>query len=418
MIYVLAYFSVMLNEIAAIYLFGKLSSKKIKINKYDIVIMNLYGIIQLYLNLSGQKMTGTLITILYFFILFKKLYKCSYTESKNYSVIIWTTSIILDITIMLIMNLLNVSNNQGDYTLLFQIVSSIAMSLIIFSIARYNHYKKIANKLYTKIVTLKINPFIILIIILIFLIIELINYTNMSNRINIIITILSSLMICYIIVKLLSLKYQVITLKKTNHILEKNDEVNKKIIGEYRIMKHNLESKLIGVKSVSNQEARVLIDEIIRDYNNSFYIKHDINSMPIGINGLITEKLYKYRKNNINLTIHNTISDSILKIIGPKKYNLLCESLGVVLDNALENAKKSHDKIVCFSFKEKKDFIEIMIQNSFLGSLDLEQFGSINYTTNKNGHGLGIYSLIIKKNIEIKTNIRGTIFTNIIKIKK
>ena len=69
MIYVLAYFSVMLNEIAAIYLFGKLSSKKIKINKYDIVIMNLYGIIQLYLNLSGQKMTGTLITILYFFIM-------------------------------------------------------------------------------------------------------------------------------------------------------------------------------------------------------------------------------------------------------------------------------------------------------------------------------------------------------------
>ena len=56
--------------------------------------------------------------------------------------------------------------------------------------------------------------------------------------------------------------------------------------------------------------------------------------------------------------------------------------------------------------------------NSFEGNLDLEQIGELKYTTKNTGHGLGLYSLIGLKKLNIKTSIKNNIFINEIKILK
>jgi len=206
--------------------------------------------------------------------------------------------------------------------------------------------------------------------------------------------------------------------KYAGKILEKNDIVNRRIITQYRILKHNLESQLIGVKSVSNKEAQALINDLIQEYNASFYIKHDINEMPSGINGLVFEKLYNYHKKELNITITNKIKKNILEEVGPRSYNLFCEALGVTLDNALEASIKSKEKLIYLEFKETDEKLIIKIMNTFTGHIELDKLGTVHYTSKETGHGFGLFSLIGRKNLTITTSIKNNLFINLIEVKK
>ena len=174
----------------------------------------------------------------------------------------------------------------------------------------------------------------------------------------------------------------------------------------------------MGVKTVANKKAKELLDNLIKEYNESFYIKHDINSMPLGINGLVFEKLYKYNEDKIEISITNKIKSKILNAVGPRSYNLFCEALGVTLDNALESAKESKDKLVYIEFRENKDYVQMKIMNTFHGNIDLDKLGTVNYTSKSEGHGLGLYSLFGRKNLTITTSIKNNLFVNKIEVKK
>ena len=139
--------------------------------------------------------------------------------------------------------------------------------------------------------------------------------------------------------------------------------------------------------------------------------------MPLGINGLVMGKLAKHEKSNINISITNDIKSNILEVVSPRSYNLFCEALGVSLDNALESAKNTKEKIVYLEFKETSTEIKLIVINTFSGGVDLDCLGEVNYTSKKKGHGLGLYSLF-RKNLNIKTTIKNNLFINDISIKK
>jgi len=209
-----------------------------------------------------------------------------------------------------------------------------------------------------------------------------------------------------------------INVSMNNEILEKNDIVNRKVITQYRVLKHNLESKLMGVKTVSNDEAKQLIDEMILDYNSSFFIKHDVNAMPLGINGFVFEKLYKYQDENLDISVTNKIKNNILDSVGSRNYNLFCEALGVTLDNALEASKNSQEKLFYLEFNETNDKVTIKVINTFSGDIELDKLGTVQYTTKEKGHGFGLFSLIGRKNLTITTSIKNNRFINFLEIKK
>ena len=125
-----------------------------------------------------------------------------------------------------------------------------------------------------------------------------------------------------------------------------------------------------------------------------------------------------YKEENLNITTINHIDEHILEKITPKSYNLLCEALGVVLDNAMEAAKESEDKIVYLHFTEVEDQIKIKVMNTYTGIIDIEKLGTINYTSKKKGHGIGLFSLIEKKKLDIRNSLKNNFFITNIAINK
>ena len=412
------YVATLLSQVAAIYLFGKLSNKQIKLNRFDIIMILITLVFQELLNIYGIPAVGTILTIIYFYFLFQHLFNCTKIESQNYSIIIWTISVLIDILIMLIVNTGGLLQFYETNIIISKSIGTVIMSLLLIMIGVTKPIIKFLNKLYKKICKLNIPVKNIFLIVACVWFIGAMSSNNMNNQFLITILFVTGIVFLIIIVIFISMNYEIVTLKITNEILEKNNEVNQKAIYQFRILKHNLESQLMGVKTVANKKARDLLDNLIKQYNESFYIKHDINSMPLGINGLVLDKLYKYNEDNIKISITNKIKNRILKSVGPRSYNLFCEALGVTLDNALESAKESKDKLVYIEFRENKEVIQMKIMNTFHGSIDLDKLGTVNYTSKSKGHGLGLYSLFGRKNLTITTIIKNNLFVNKIEVKK
>ena len=122
---------------------------------------------------------------------------------------------------------------------------------------------------------------------------------------------------------------------------------------------------------------------------------------------------------DLKFLVNNNIKSALLDVITPRSYNLLCEAIGILLDNAMEAAYLSEDKVVYLNFKESKENIYIEIMNTFRGDLDVDKLGTKDYTTKKLGSGLGLYSLIGRSKLQVKTMIRNDMFiTKITVLKK
>lgn len=412
------FISTILSQIAAVFLFGKLIGKKLEFKYWYIFIFLIVGIIQILLNINNFQLVSTLLTIVYFYYLFKKLYSCGNIEAQNYSIIIWTISLLIDILVMLVISSFGLLDFYEKNENLLKSLGTIVMSLILIGIAMIKPIINFLNKFYKKMYKLNIPIRYIFLISVLFTIIAITSSNYLYNKNMIILLFVLGITLLITIIIFISMNYEIITLKITNEILEKNNEANQKAIYQFRILKHNLESQLMGVKTVANKKAKELLDNLIKEYNESFYIKHDINSMPLGINGLVFEKLYKYNEDKIEISITNKIKSKILNAVGPRSYNLFCEALGVTLDNALESAKESKDKLVYIEFRENKDYVQMKIMNTFHGSIDLDKLGTVNYTSKSEGHGLGLYSLFGRKNLTITTSIKNNLFVNKIEVKK
>lgn len=417
--FLLIFIASLVSQIITIFAYGNITKKKLYLKKLDFVLimcMSLFQTLQNIYELFIGKLISPLISIIYFNYVFQKVYKSDRKTAVSYSIIIWTISVIIDLISMLIISNTFILNDQNRNILKF--ISSLFMSLIQLIIFILPISQKYIKKINQKIVQGNIDFKHISIVITIYLIIGVFSVSNIDNTYIISVVVVIGIISLIIIYNFVSMNYQIVILKKTNDILEKNNNGNLELLKEYRILKHNLEHNLMGIKSVANKKTQKLIDALITEYNSKFYIKQDMTSMPGGINGFILEKLYKYTKEDLKISISNNIKHNLLKILGSKNYNLFCEALGVTLDNALESTVKSNEKLLCLEFNEKKDTLEIEIMNTFKGNIEIDKLGTKEYTSKETGHGLGLYSLFNRKNLFITTSIKNNLFINKIEVKK
>ena len=417
LINIMGYFTSVFAQFCIIYVFGKMAKKKGDIKRSTLILIAITAYIQVIINLYISNFLSTVLTIFYFLYVFKKIYKCSFEETQNYSIIIWTIGLLLDVSIMTVINLFEIKFTSNIQMLIYKTTMSTVMYLIMILICNIKPFMKFINKLYQKMIKLKISLQQIIGIIIIYMTIGTLSSQNINNTMIVTFFLLLGISLMITILVFISKQYQVVMLKMTNEILEKDNETYLKIIKQYRIIKHNIENNLLGIKSVSNKKSKILIDNLIKDYNDSFYIKHDIESFPKGINGFILEKIYKYKDDDIKIVVENKVKRNILKTIGAKKYNILCEALGIALDNALEATSMSTEKILCINFKENKDKIIIKIMNTFQGKIEIEELGS-SYTSKGLNHGLGLFSIFNRKQLQISVKIKDNFFINEIAIKK
>ncbi len=418
MTFLIYYIGVLTLYIVSIYMFSKLTNRKILKMKISGFWIWTAATLHTIINVLKINVIVPFLTLICFCFLFKKLFNESLKKTIIYSIIIWSISLIIDVITMLVMNFIQIYGIDNEWAEILKVVSSLVMSLILFIISQIKICIKFINKFYEKLDKLKINKIGVIGIVLLFFVIGLLCFNNMDNQYIIISVLILAIVLCILICCFISLNYQIVTLKETNSILEQSNEASLELISEYRILKHNLEHNLLGIKTVSNKKTKELIDALIAEYNSKFYIKHDITSMPAGINGFILEKFYKYAEEDLKITVENKIKKKILGLLGPRNYNLFCEALGVTLDNALESTVKSKEKLLYLEFKETEESLMATVANTFTGNIELDKLGTKEYTSRKTGHGLGLYSLFNRKNLFITTSIKNNLFINKIEVKK
>lgn len=120
---------------------------------------------------------------------------------------------------------------------------------------------------------------------------------------------------------------------------------------------------------------------------------------------ILTNKYYLAGKNDIMPNIRLNADFS-----GITKYNYeFCKILGILLDNAIEAAKQTKEKILKINANNEYGTknIKIVIENSYDNEINMEKLYDKGYTTKKEkGHGLGLWIAmkIVNKNKRMSLN--------------
>ena len=422
LIFLLYFISGAMVYSSAIYLYSKILNAKPNIDrKYLILIFICLGF-QAFLQVTNYSSVAPIFTFIWLIIFGKKFFNTSWKEAIICLMIVCILLFLIDVLTMFHMDQIDLYNFEPLIIQIFKGLSSVTMSILLILIAKFPFIINSLSKLFKALSRLTVRKVGVVLAIILYFVLGTLCYKHMSNEsdaVYLVIILLISLISLLVLLYLIYLNYEIVVLKSTNEIIENNNETLLKTLNEYRIMKHNINNKLLGIKSVGNENTKEMINEILKEYDSNKYLKTEIPSIPNGANGFILEKLYAYADKNLKVQIDNNVKGKLLDILGPKNYNLLCEALGITLDNALESASQTKGKIVFLEFSEEEKTVNIKIMNTFKGSIDTEKLGTIEYTSNKlNGHGLGLYSLFNKNTIYITTSIKNNLFRSEIKVNK
>lgn len=215
--------------------------------------------------------------------------------------------------------------------------------------------------------------------------------------------------------------------QKKNNILIENIHEYEKVIELQKIEAHENKNQLYIIKEMLENDDNVELKKYIsvllqetREKDKKLLNKvHDIPGG--GIRAIIYSKLINLEDiYNINLIVSKKINDRLLNKI-PAALNVsICKILGVFLDNAIEAAASTEDKIISVELHYKSQKIKIIISNNYATPPDLEKMSLARYSTkSKNrGYGLSLVNNIIQANKELKNTfkINNEIFSQILYI--
>lgn len=402
--------------------FAYLYYKLVKCNHITLktIITFIIGVVIItFIKYFDIKILSFSIFFIYYPILFYVMNPLPFKKLIYYVLVVWFLGIILDLLSMLFVSWLHKAfsfNLLGNW-----MIASISLSFIVFIcliiIAKIKKVSLLVEKLYNRLINIKYSD---LLIVFLAVYIFISCYVILSSLPNLTIDILLNLLIILVVVVFVFLiKYKINEeeIAKYLKILKENNEFYINVNDENRIFKHNLISKLLSIKSVSNKKGMILIEELVKDFNQNIDFSENIKVIPYGLNGIIYQKLYPVM-NKVNVHVNNEIHYDIFEVLKPIRYNVLVEKLSIVLDNAIESSLKSADKIIIISIFEEGNNIVIEVKNSFSSTIDLDSLGSKNYSTKGKKRGLGLFSALRNNEATLRVKVINNFFVSKISAQK
>ncbi len=404
-----------------IYGYRKISNFQNTYNKKRILIIIPFALIMAVLNYYNLSSVHTICSIFFYYIDYAFIYRQNKNKVLFYGTVLWLMTALVDMITMFTLSITSIIELFSSNLMILRVVDTMAICLIMYAIYNIKSLNQNLSKVYDKIKKIKFPYFKIFLIIAVitslgltfFAIMQQKGFSDIKNIFYVLVACVSILAYSYA-----TILYRNYVLSETKEYLIKNNEFYIKMINDYRVLKHNIIHQLNGIKSVSNKKATNLINDLIEHYNENTIHTQYLKNMPTGISGIIYEKIYNYNQTELQLSIDNHIESSVFDNLTPRSYNLLCEALGVLLDNSLEACMKTTKKTLLIDMNETENSYSIKIINTFNETLDLDKLGTAKYTTHKSGHGIGLFSLIGRKKIKIKTSIINDLFLNEITILK
>ncbi len=402
------------------YFYFKVTGAKSKINKKIILILLVgalfYALIKYY-NISY------ITVISYYFItpfLFYAIKPLPLKKFILYSIIIWLYGMILDLLSMIIVVIVttlfdfDIANHFNFATIL---LSMFVFIMFVF-LANIKKVKLFTEYLYKSFLKLKFSNFSLVILSVFIFFVGMLIFINMNHlQVDLLLFLVIILMIL-IFLLLILYKMNNDEMKKYLKTLKENNEFYIKLDDENRTFRHNLNAKLLSIKSVSNKKAMALIDDLIGQFEKTKKFTKGIKIIPYGLNGIIYQKLHNYM-DKLNIDIQNRIDYDIFEYLTPRRYNVFVEKMVVALDNAIESALKSDKKIISIDLYDEDGKIFIEVKNSFNESINVDELGTKNYSTKGKRRGIGLFSIIRSNEAKVSFEIVNDLFiTKVITRKK
>ena len=401
------------------YVYFKYSDANNKIN-ISIAIVFLIGAITLtlvkYFEIPFLSFT---IFFLFYPFLFYLIRKMHFKKIIYYVLIIWFLGMIIDLLLMLLMSWFHYLFNFNVLKKwnLMTVILSFFVVLCLIIIANCKRLKMFVLNFYIRLSKIKYSDFLLIFLMLFTFISAFVILTSLPN---LTIDILLSLLILLIfIVFIFLIKYKIDEEENEKYLklLKDNNEFYIVVTDEYRLFKHNLVSKLLSIKSVANSKTILLLNELIKDFNDGSTFSNKIKIIPYGLNGIIYQKLNPY-VNTISLEVFNEINYDVFDYLKPRRYNVLIEKLSIVLDNAIESCLKSRRKIISINIFEEDSSIIVEVKNTFSNVLDLDVLGNKNYSTKGKNRGLGLFSALRNFEVQLIVKIINNFFVSRLIVKK
>lgn len=407
-------------ELIFVFCFNLLTRKKEKAHWTYLIFIPLFSFIITLEYHFGLKTINTITSLIFYLLLYFLIFRKNVEETFFYGMAIYIIALMIDIFTIFLTTVISKLFSNLDLIVL-KTTETILMLTILILLLKMKKFNNFLRALYNKIKNIRF-PYLRILLLLsnIFFLGFTILYSTIGRNIEDyhVHLFLLAISVIILIIVYVHKEYTNYTLKETNEYFIKNNEFYINVVNDYRILKHNIIHQLNSVKTVANKKTITLIDDLINQYNENESDVHNIKKMPVGISGIVYEKIYLFNNKEIKLGIDNSIESNVFNSLTPRSYNLLCEALGILVDNALQATAKTKEKILMIEMKENELNYQIKIINTFQDLLDLEKLGTIKYTTKSSGHGIGLFSLIGRRKLKLKTSIINDLFLNEITIEK
>ncbi len=390
-----------ISYISFIYLYNKLSNKKIDFLNFKIIILIIFSslitLITGTLNfLNHVKIYLNIFTI---FIIMTIIFNERAKTTLIKVIIIYFIELILEVifSIMFILvplkNVFEITEIQIIIKNLFTIIISLFMMLIINIKVFKTYIIKILN-----LITIKNekNMRFLIYMFICFIIYLIATFTLSTNKITYFTNtvFLSITFVCFIII--VNFQEELIRNEEKQQIIlnyMKNYEIS---LDKYRILKHEILNNLIVLKSIKNKNSKsfiTILNKMILDYSQNIDNNlQNISNLPFGIKGVLYYKINYINQENIKFIF--TCSNSVKKYLiddNLHDYDKLCKMLGIFMDNAIEAAKETKDKTLCLDIYMEDDKVIFYIENSFIKNFKLKDIKRKNFSTKGKHRGLGLY---------------------------
>ena len=397
--------------------YAKLTNQKLKITQKNIFYMIITAILimlNVSYNLIGIKI---MVNFIIYYIEMKLLFKNNTKEIiVNYIFIYLILNLVeLMVTnIFLFFELLN--NSQSANSLTFaNMTLTILVQVIGYLLIANKRINILLKKLITFFIENKTQTNIVYLIFITTAVINVINIKNFANNESIQLLFMLLIIFITLFVTIIRLKYNEEVLKVSNKkLIDYNDKYGK-FLDEYKIYKHNINHKLSAMKSFGNKKINALIDDLLEEETSFSIRNNEIYNVPNGIKGIVAEKLYN---KNYNVIINNDIKNDPFDKLSAKAFHSLSESLGIVLDNAIEASEETKSPIIVMDLYEDKEFTYIKVGNNFCNEIDFDKLGEKYYSTKNRGSGLGLFSIMRNSLVKEKISIINDFYYIELQIKK
>ena len=308
--------------------------------------------------------------------------------------------------------LLNITYNEVLSIAIYKIPVCLFMYLIVFAIIFIIRNKKLSLNLLDNF-DKKTKSIIILNLIfgLIYIIIEIIITMKYIDILPLTYTFANFIMLLlYFCISLYSIS-KVVKLTNTTKQLESAEEYNKTLHilhDNVRGFKHDFDNIVTTIGGYINtddieglKKYYVQLEQDCEKVNNLYLLNPDSINNP-GIYNLLTSKYNEALEKGIDINLYFLMD---LNELNMKIYEF-GRILGILLDNAIEGAENSAEKIINISFRreEKNKRNVISIENSYSNKdVDTEHIFNKGVTEKENHSGIGLWEVrrIISKNTNV-----------------